>query len=103
VLEPAFGEKVSSVGLVGRKRTKKTTGDRDSGSEENRERACGDVNYSANIPTHGISRRDPDHGDERRERVCVCRTGRYCRRSADLDPRDKVTIARTRNIPITDA
>jgi len=55
VLESAYGERVSSVGLVGRKRTKKTTGDRDSGSEENRERACRDVNYSADIPTHGIS------------------------------------------------
>jgi len=104
VLELAYKEKVSSVGLVSRKRTKKTTSDRDSGSEENRERACGDVNYSADIPTHNISRRGPDHGDERGERVCVCRTGRYCRRSANLDPlQDKVAIARTRNILITAA
>jgi len=82
---------------------KKTTGDRDSGSEENRERACRDINYSADIPTHGVSQRGPDHGDERGEYVCVYRISRYCRRSANLDPRDKVAIARTRNIPITAA
>jgi len=69
VLEPAYGDKVSSVGFVSRKRTKKTT----------------------SAKTAGV---------KRTEKKLV---GRYCRRSADLDPRDKEAVARTRNIPITAA